>query len=109
LGFCGLKRANAPGSTVTGAFEIGWRLREDAWGHGYAKEAAMASLAAGFGQFGASEIIALTVEGNAASWGLMERLGMRRRPELDYPDDRYEPPLRDTIVYSLARDEWAGA
>lgn len=109
LGFCGLKRADAPGSTVTGEFEVGWRLREDAWGKGYAKEAAVASLAAGFGQFGAQDIVALTVIGNTASWGLMKRLGMRRREDLDYPDERYEGELRDTIVYALARDDWAGA
>ena len=43
LGFCGLKRANAPGAdAIAGEFEIGWRLREDAWGQGYAKEAAIA-------------------------------------------------------------------
>ena len=41
LGFCGLKRADAV-SPVEGRFEIGWRLCEDAWGHGYAKEAALA-------------------------------------------------------------------
>lgn len=104
LGFCGLKRADAPGSTVTGMTEIGWRLREDAWGQGYAKEAAMASLALAFGRFGADDVIALTIAENSASWGLMERLGMRRRPELDYPDLRYGPPWRDTIVYSIARD-----
>lgn len=109
LGFCGLKRADAPGSTITGAFEIGWRMREDAWGHGYAREAAAASLEAGFGRFGAGEIFALTVAGNTASWGLMTRLGMRRRAELDYPDGRFEGELRDTIVYSLTRDEWAAS
>jgi RimJ/RimL family protein N-acetyltransferase len=92
---------------VTGEFEVGWRFREDAWGKGYAKEAAVASLDAGFGQFGAQQIIALTVTGNTASWGLMQRLGMRRREDLDYPDDRFEGELRDTIVYSITRDEWA--
>jgi RimJ/RimL family protein N-acetyltransferase len=106
LGFCGLKRANAPGSTIAGLFEAGWRLREEAWGHGYAKEAATATLDAGFARFDAPEIFALTVAGNTASWGLMTRLGMRRRAELDYPDDRYAGELRDTIVYSIARDEW---
>jgi RimJ/RimL family protein N-acetyltransferase len=108
LGFCGLKRADEPGSTVAGEFEIGWRLREDAWGQGYAREAAVAALDAGFGRFGADRIVALTVAGNTASWGLMTRLGLRRRAELDYPDERYAPPLRDTIVYSLARDERDG-
>jgi len=109
LGFCGLKRADAPASTIGGEFEVGWRMREEAWGHGYAKEAATATLHAGFGRFGADEIFALTVAGNTASWGLMTRLGMRRRAELDYADDRYAGDLRDTIVYSITRDDWRAA
>ena len=76
LGFCGLKRADAPGSSVTGEMEVGWRLREDAWGQGYAKEAAHAALDAAFDRFGADEVVAITVIENAASWGLMKRLGM---------------------------------
>jgi RimJ/RimL family protein N-acetyltransferase len=93
----------------TGMVEIGWRLREDAWGHGYAKEAALACLALAFERFGADEVVALTVEGNSASWGLMKRLGMRRRVDLDYPDHRYDPPWRDTIVYSIDRSTWERA
>lgn len=107
LGFCGLKRADAPGSTVTGAMEVGWRFREDAWGQGYAKEAAIASLDGAFDRYGADEVVALTVIDNASSWGLMERLGMERREELDYDDMRYEPPWRRAIVYSITRDVWA--
>lgn len=107
LGFCGLKKIDAPGASFPGEFEIGWRLRSDAHGKGYAKEAAIASLEAGFTRFGAAEIFAITVIENEASWGLMRRLGMRRREELDYDDPRFEPPLRHTIVYSITRDEWA--
>lgn len=106
LGFCGLKRADAPGSTVAGAMEVGWRLREDAWGQGYAKEAAIATLHAAFDRFEADEVVALTVDGNRGSWGLMERLGMRRRAELDYDDMRYGPPWRRSIVYSIDREAW---
>jgi hypothetical protein len=44
LGFCGLKRVNSPGAgELTGTPEIGWRLRESAWGRAIAKEAAIAS------------------------------------------------------------------
>ena len=106
LGFCGLKRADAPGSTVTGAMEVGWRFREDAWGNGYAKEAAIAALDAAFDRFGAREVVALTVDDNAGSWGLMKRLGMRRREELDYDDPRYQNPWRRSIVYSIDRSAW---
>ena len=105
LGFCGFKRSNQQGGPV-GDMEIGWRLREDAWGKGYAREAATAALDAAFTRFGAGEVVALTVEGNAGSWGLMRRLGMRRREDLDYADTRLNAPWRDHIVHAITRDQW---
>lgn len=106
LGICGLKRADAPGSTVPGTMEIGWRMREEAWGHGYAREAAMAAMELGFTRFGGNLIVALTVQQNEPSWGLMLRLGMTRREDLDYEDARYSAELNPTIVYSITKDEW---
>ena len=106
LGFCGLKRSNVEGESVFGMMEVGWRLREDAWGRGYAKEAAIASLDLGFDRCGGEEIVALTVPGNTASWGLMERLGMTRRPALDFTDPRWGPELNPTIVYAITAGQW---
>ncbi|MEP2735248.1 MAG: GNAT family N-acetyltransferase [Erythrobacter sp.] len=103
LGFCGLKKSNQKGGPM-GEHEIGWRLREDAWGKGYAKEAAIASLKLGFGRFSAPHIIALTVQPNTPSWGLMERLGMQRREDLDFHNDEFGG---DTIiVYSISKAQW---
>jgi RimJ/RimL family protein N-acetyltransferase len=107
LGFCGLKRADGRNSTVAGEVEIGWRLREDAWGQGYAKEAARAALGYAFDTVGAERVIALTVDGNAASWGLMRRLGMRRRADLDYEDPDWPASMNPVIVYELERGEWS--
>ena len=104
LGFCGLKIANGRNSTVPGELEIGWRLREDAWGQGYAREAAVAALDAAFDRFGADEVVALTIIENEASWGLMERLGMTRRPGDDYDDPRF-PTLNPTIIYDIRPGE----
>jgi RimJ/RimL family protein N-acetyltransferase len=104
LGFCGIKIADTPGSPIEGQYEIGWRLREDAWGQGYAKEAAIASLDFAFDSLGADRVVALTFPGNEPSWGLMERLGMTRRPELDYDDERF-PALNPTIVYDIRPGE----
>ncbi|TFI59237.1 N-acetyltransferase [Sphingomonas parva] len=104
LGFCGLKVADDAGSPVEGEHEVGWRLREDAWGQGYAREAATASLDFAFDTLAASRVVALTVDGNRPSWGLMERLGMTRRPELDYDGPAWAEGR--VIVYSIGRDEW---
>ncbi|MGZ8312045.1 MAG: GNAT family N-acetyltransferase [Allosphingosinicella sp.] len=105
LGFCGLKIADTEGSPIAGEVEIGWRLREDSWGQGYAKEAATASLDYAFDRLDPPQVIAITFPQNLASWGLMVRLGMTRRKDLDYDDPRF-PELNPTIVYSLAREAW---
>lgn len=105
LGFCGLKVADDAGSPVEGELEIGWRLREDAWGKGYAKEAAAASLDFAFDYLGARRVVALTVEGNTQSWGLMERLGMTRRPDLDYDGPEWADGR--VVVYLIGSEEWS--
>ena len=109
LGFCGLKRVNAEGALNPGDMEIGWRLREGAWGQGVAKEAAIACLDLAFGRFAAPHVVAFTVAGNVGSWGLMERLGMQRRADLDYHDPRFGPDLNPTIVYAIDAGDWAAA
>ena len=105
LGFCGLKRCNQAGGPL-GMMEVGWRLREDAWGQGYAKEAATASLNLAFERYGADEVVALTVARNTASWGLMKRLGMQRREDLDFANADFDPEEPTIIVYSITQREW---
>jgi RimJ/RimL family protein N-acetyltransferase len=106
LGFCGLKRVNSMGTHLRGEFEIGWRLRQDIWGQGYAKEAAIACFSLAFDRFDASIVYAFTIIGNKASWGLMERLGMERRADLDFTDERFSADLNPVIVYSMGKNAW---
>lgn len=103
LGFCGLKRCNQEGAPI-GDVEIGWRLREDAWGKGYAREAAIATRDAAFVQFDAPHIVSLTVPENEASWGLMRRIGMTRRKDLDFACEDFGG--LEIIAYALSRDQW---
>ena len=110
LGFCGLKRVNAPGSgTLMGTPEIGWRLRTSAWGQGIAKEAAIASLDLAFGRFDYPSVIAMTTAGNVASQRLMERLDMVRREELDFIDTRFGPDLNPQLIWSIDAAAWPRA
>ena len=103
IGMVGLKRANREGGPQ-GDHEIGWRFREDCWGHGYAKEGALAIRDQAFRELGAPHIIALTVEGNAPSWGLMRRIGMQRREDLDFASSDFGGGT--IIAYSLSRVDW---
>ena len=69
---------------INGEVEIGWRLREDAWGQGYAHEGAMASLDWGWRNLSCKRIVATAVDRNNRSRGLMERLGMKRALDMDF-------------------------
>ena len=55
----------------------GYRFVPEAWGRGYATEAAEASLAYGFDVLGLDEIVAVAYPDNAASRRVMEKIGMR--------------------------------
>ncbi len=104
LGFCGIK-PGAEGTPIEGRAEIGWRLAAAHWGHGYAREAAEASLGWAFANLAEGTVWAMTVPANIRSWGLMERLGMVRRPELafDHPLPGLAERLKAHIVYSKDR------
>lgn len=109
-GFCGLKPVNSPGAgDLTGACEIGWRLRESAWGKGIAKEAAVASLDLAFDRFDAPYVVALTIESNKPSQGLMERLGMQRRSEFDFWDERFGPEVNPSMIWRIEAADWPEA
>jgi RimJ/RimL family protein N-acetyltransferase len=103
IGFCGLATGTVP--HIENEIEIGWRLGEPFWGQGYAREAALASLRWAWSNLSAPRVIAITVPANRRSWGLMERIGMIRMPELDFghpgfPDNH---PLHRHITYAVDR------
>lgn len=87
--------------------EIGWRLARQAWGQGYATEAARACLQFGFEQIGLQEIVSFTSIVNAPSSAVMQRLGMTR--DADSFEHPSVPPghiLREHCVYRMSVAEW---
>ncbi|HXQ46394.1 MAG TPA: GNAT family N-acetyltransferase [Caulobacteraceae bacterium] len=85
--------------------EVGWALAREAWGYGYASEAAAAVLEWGFPTLGVSQIYAWTAATNLRSQAVMRRIGMTRAPEHDFehPDLALDDPLRSHVVYVAAR------
>jgi len=104
IGHCGL--AHAPDmKPVPEGLEIGWALAPDAWGSGYAVEAARAVIADGFARTEAPEILAFTGAANLRSQAVMQRLGMVRAADrdFDHPLLAADHPLRRHIVYVAPR------
>lgn len=104
VGYCGIVIA-LDELPIAGKLEAGWRLAHSAWGLGYAREAAQASLDWGFQTLGADEIWAITSVNNTRSWGLMERLGMERQDDMDFdhPNVPEGSPLKRHITYRIKR------
>jgi RimJ/RimL family protein N-acetyltransferase len=76
--------------------ELGWVLRRDAWGHGYATEAAQACVEWGFSDFDVPYLTAMINARNLRSIRVAERLGLtpvRKDTLLDDP----------VVVYALRR------
>lgn len=106
IGWCGVIRGRD--GPVAGKAEIGWRLASDCWGHGYASEAARASIGWLFANRADDDAWAITHTGNHRSRAVMERLGMEYRSNLDFDHPRLAEgdPLRPHVSYVLPRSQW---
>lgn len=100
LGWCGVMPAHES-QPIAGTPEIGWRLIPEAWGQGYATEAAAAVLADAFHRLGLPEVWAYTSPHNLKSQAVMTRLGLTRREDLDFenPNVPAEDPFRPAWVW----------
>jgi RimJ/RimL family protein N-acetyltransferase len=101
-GFVGLSMPTFD-AHFTPCVEVGWRMATRFWGNGYATEAARLAVDFGFRRLGLSEIVSFTTVTNWRSRRVMERLGMRRKPEDDFDHPRIAPghPLRAHVLYRL--------
>jgi RimJ/RimL family protein N-acetyltransferase len=104
IGFTGLSRPSFE-AHFTPAVEIGWRLSKEAWGNGYATEAARAALAYGFGPAGLDEIVSFTATTNLPSQRVMQRIGMTHdeSDDFDHPRVPAGHRLQRHVLYRITR------
>ncbi len=72
IGWCGLKYR-----PELDEIDLGYRFMKQAWGKGYATEAAMASVRYGFEKLGLRRIVGRAMPENIASIKVLEKCGMR--------------------------------
>jgi RimJ/RimL family protein N-acetyltransferase len=88
-----------------GALELGYWLRNECTGHGYATEAAAALTRVGLGMPGIERIEIRCDPENRASWAVADRLGYRLLRTALEPVPYSEGEVAPTMVWSLSRAE----
>jgi ribosomal-protein-alanine N-acetyltransferase len=87
------------------AAKLGFAIRRDAWGHGYATDAARTLITFGFGELGLHRISAAAGPANAASVAVLDRLGMTYEGRIR--DHVFtNGSWRDSLLYSVLAGEW---
>jgi RimJ/RimL family protein N-acetyltransferase len=76
IGWCGLKAR-----PELKEIDLGYRLKKDAWGHGYATEAAVACIRYGFDRLQLEHITGRALPANLPSIRVLEKCGMTYRGE----------------------------
>ena len=87
--------------------ELGYRLRREAWGHGYATEGSKALVDKAFAELGVARVYATTMAVNTASRRVMEKAGLRyvRTFDADWPV-KIPGDEDGDVEYSIDRAEW---
>jgi RimJ/RimL family protein N-acetyltransferase len=86
--------------------ELGWALRPEETGKGYATEALEAALRICFEHLGLRRVTASCFAANTASYRLMERVGMRREARTVQGALHPSGEWRDGYSYALLAEEW---
>jgi len=90
--------------------ELGYRLRREAWGKGYATEGSKALIDLGFQQYGVDRVVASTMAVNLGSRRVMEKSGLRliRTFHQDW-SHRIDGEELGDVEYALTREDWLAA
>ena len=87
--------------------ELGYRLRREAWGRGFATEGALALVDKGFREHGVRRVYAHTMVVNVASRRVMEKVGLRYVRTFWAPwPDKIPGDEEGDVEYALTREEW---
>ena len=99
IGDCGLVTQEIEGGPE---LEVGYHLRRDQWGHGYATEAARACMQHAFQALKAPKVISLIRPENLPSRRVAERNGMKIERKITY----FGLPH---LVYAMKREDYGQA
>lgn len=103
IGFIGFHKATFE-ADFTPCIEIGWRLKKEAWGKGYATDGATACLQYGFTEMGFHDVYSFTAEINMPSQNVMRKIEMDFINHFDHPKLPDESPLKKHVLYHIKQN-----
>lgn len=104
IGFIGLCSISFE-AKFTPCVDIGWRLRQDEWGKGYATEGAKACLDFGFNNISLDKIYAVCPIINLPSENVMKKIGMTKHSLFNHPFLKEYPLLEECYAYVIDKEE----
>ncbi|MGN7410238.1 GNAT family N-acetyltransferase [Sporosarcina sp. SAFN-010] len=102
IGLIGFHRATFD-ADFTPCIEIGWRLKKEAWGKGYATEGAAACLEYGFTELNFTDVYSFTANINQPSKNVMRKIGMNFIGNFDHPKVKEGSSLKKHVLFHINR------
>ncbi len=112
--FLGWFEFRPPDVGPTDEVELGYRLRREAWGKGYATEGARALIRKGFTELGVRRVVASTYQDNIGSQRVMQKSGMTlvrtfHMTPAELEAHGLDPAIvwdGDDVEYALEKADW---
>jgi len=100
IGMIGLLNQNFK-SDYTPCVDIGWRLKQNSWGNGYATEGAIACIDFAFKTLKLKDVFSFATLNNKGSESIMKKIGMKYIGQFQHPKIIDNEKLRDCMVYKI--------
>jgi RimJ/RimL family protein N-acetyltransferase len=100
IGFIGLSRQTYE-ADFTPCIDIGWRLKKDTWGKGFATEGAARCLEFAFSQLKLNQIFSIASIINEPSINVMKKIGMSKVKDFEFSLLLNNEKLKKCVLYSI--------
>jgi RimJ/RimL family protein N-acetyltransferase len=102
IGFIGINFQTFE-SDFTPCVDIGWRIKFDEWGKGYASEGAQKCLEYAFQELGIEQIFSIATKINLRSIHIMKKIGMKEDRHFIFPALKGDERLQECVLFKICR------
>lgn len=90
-----------------GEIALGYRLKREKWGKGYATEISRSLIEKGFSEWGVEKVVAWALAANIPSRRVMEKVGLKLTKDFSFKESQlpfFSEPERKAVLYSIDKN-----